>query len=668
MNKIYLDINKYSQYVITGEIGILGKNSLNKITLRRINAEYVNDSILISFAEETKINIFERIEYMAKTSNISLEMKEAVNALLINYKNEQKDFQEFSNKAKNIREDKFQDNPELIKEFEDFTDVLNNALVRKLYKRQLLSAYHMAFSQNSCNFAVPGAGKTSIVYGAYAYLKSLSVDDPKHVDKLLVIGPLSSFDPWEKEYKDCFGIFPESQRLSGNSPGNYGASIAVTMLQKENHLYSRSPKELTIMNYSALQFITDKVKDFLNQNKVMVIVDEAHRIKNTEGVWGQAAIEIAKEANSRIVLTGTPAPNGYEDLFNLIQFIYPYKFREIMRTNNAQLRDMTRSNLSIENDRVKNFVENIKPFFIRINKKELNLPEPIESEERVEMDTLQRKIYDYVFNLFSPHFEDNPSATATEVLSRARLLRLRQACTNPSLLLKPLIENLEISKDGDGYELHHMFENESIDFDDSELVEDIIQFKETAIPNKFVKTKEIYENKIKTIDGKVIVWTIFLQNAFQFQKYLTDLGIESRLLIGSVEQTEREDIIKKFNNPENNDFNLVIANPFSVSESISLHKGCQNAIYMERDYNAANYIQSKNRIHRVGMPKGITANYYQLISERSIDEDVYFRLSEKVIRMEEIIDQDIPLFDRIDDNDETEIITSIMNNSYGYNQ
>ena len=116
----------------------------------------------------------------------------------------------------------------------------------------------------------------------------------------------------------------------------------------------------------------------------------------------------------------------------------------------------------------------------------------------------------------------------------------------------------------------------------------------------------------------------------------------------------------------NNDFNIVIANPFTVSESISLHKGCQNAIYMERDYNAANFIQSKNRIHRVGMPDGLTANYYYLISEVSIDETIDDRLSERVIRMEEIIDQEIRLFDRVnnDDEDYTDIITGLLDSYY----
>ena len=58
----------------------------------------------------------------------------------------------------------------------------------------------------------------------------------------------------------------------------------------------------------------------------MVVLDEAHRIKNIEGgQWAQAALAIAKFANARVILTGTPAPNGYEDLLNLFEFIWPDK-------------------------------------------------------------------------------------------------------------------------------------------------------------------------------------------------------------------------------------------------------------------------------------------------------------------------------------------------------
>src|SRR5690606_15574313 len=112
--------------------------------------------------------------------------------------------------------------------------------------------------------------------------------------------------------------------------------------------------------------------------------------------------------------------------------------------------------------------------------------------------------------------------------------------------------------------------------------------------------------------------------------------------------------------PCNADFDVVIANPFSVSESISLHEGCHNAIYMERDYSAANFLQSKDRIHRVGLEEGTVTRYYYLVSPDSVDEVVNDRLSEKVKRMEQIIDEDIPLFQRIGDDDETDIITSLL--------
>jgi hypothetical protein len=115
------------------------------------------------------------------------------------------------------------------KEFKEFTEsVSNNLPTRSLYPLQLLSAYHLAFSQNACNFSVPGAGKTSVVYGAYAYLHNLPVDHPKHIDKLLIVGPLSSFGPWELEYAECFGANPRVKRLISG----------ISKSDKQDYLYS----------------------------------------------------------------------------------------------------------------------------------------------------------------------------------------------------------------------------------------------------------------------------------------------------------------------------------------------------------------------------------------------------------------------------------------------
>lgn len=73
---------------------------------------------------------------------------------------------------------------------------------------------------------------------------------------------------------------------------------------------------------------------------------------------------------------------------------------------------------------------------------------------------------------------------------------------------------------------------------------------------------------------------------------LSDMGIPSKSLYGvtPVETADdefesqmetREFIVREFNS-DNSSFNVIIANPSAVAESISLHKKCHNAIYLER--------------------------------------------------------------------------------------
>src|SRR5262249_3389926 len=78
------------------------------------------------------------------------------------YLEEQNRFADFSKRAREIWHSNV---PK--EEFAQFTRVLLHEIPgRILYPLQLLAAYHLAFAQNAANFSVPGAGKTSIVYGA----------------------------------------------------------------------------------------------------------------------------------------------------------------------------------------------------------------------------------------------------------------------------------------------------------------------------------------------------------------------------------------------------------------------------------------------------------------------------------------------------------------------
>ena len=227
------------------------------------------------------------------------------------------------------------------------------------------------------------------------------------------------------------------------------------------------------------------------------------------------------------------------------------------------------------------------------------------------MEPYQREIYDFIEAQYIPDFKENDSATVKDILNKAKLIRLRQASTNPALLSKTLVNSLESNLLSGEYDPNSVFTTYNEEFvNDSEFFQKICNYSLFETPQKFVEILNLLENEILPNNGKVIIWTIFIQNAKELQVYLKDSNIESKLLIGKINQQEREQTIENFNDPNNSDFKVVIANPFSVAESISLHKGCHNAIYLERDYNASNFLQSKDRIHRVGLEENQITNYY----------------------------------------------------------
>ncbi len=655
MEIISIDIDNDSKnpvFIISGNYNELVNNKRLSLSFKRLGYSMKDHTILIPFREETQVKTLQEIQRLLQKFDFKYRLSEKIKNELESYDREEKLFNEFSENAKAIRNNKFDDNQHLVELFDKFQDTLKEKLERRLYPLQLLSAFHMAFAQNSCNFAVPGAGKTSIVYGAYAYLKNLPPSNPQHVDKLIVIGPLSSFAPWENEYSECFGYLVKSFRMSGD--------INISRKQKEEHLYSSNPAELTLIFHGGVDSFQNDISDFLKRHKTMVVVDEAHRIKNPEGVWGKSVTEISKEAVSRVVLTGTPVPNGYQDIYNLFKFIYPFKYKEILNFHFQNLEDMT-YNSQPESQRVQELKENISPYFIRIKKDDLNLPRIEENVVSIKMEPYQREIYDFIESKYIEHFKENSSGTIKDILNKAKLIRLRQASTNPALLSKTLKDSLENNLLNGEFDPNSTITTYTDEFiNDSEFFNKICNYSSFEIPKKFIEILKILNDEILVNNGKVIIWTIFIQNAKELKEFLENKGVNSNLLIGEISQGDREITIQKFNDPKNYEFQVVIANPFSVAESISLHKGCHYAIYLERDYNCSNFLQSKDRIHRVGLQKNQITKYYYFVSKDSIDEVINYRLLVKIKRMEEIINDDIPLFKRIDDNDETDIIKDLI--------
>ena len=645
MAELIISSSSQNEYVITGSVDALLKNKRAKLMMRN-QLPYVekDDSIVVS-SEESIDHVAKILKVIAGYVGAEVKYDDKINADIAEFKHREELFEEFSQKAASIK-----DNDCIPEEFKEFTDVLHQGMPnRHLYSLQLLSAYHLAFSQNGCNFSVPGAGKTSIVYGAYTYLKSKKEDDPKHVDKLLIVGPLSSFGPWENEYEECFGRKAVCQRIGSG----------LNLEEKKGYFYKEDTAELNLISYQTLANVLEELIFFLRNHHVMVVLDEAHKIKNTKGgVQATAIMELAKFCRARVVLTGTPAPNGYDDIYNLFHFIWPQN--DVVKYNIGQLKDMSKR---ADDERIPKLMNNLNPYFIRICKRDLHLPPAIDNQPIiVEMKESQRRIYDYIEDRFVEEVKnDNSTGGLHSVLMKAKMIRLQQVATNPALLKEPLSHFSQL----------YDTDLSSVEAEDAKIMSDITRFYKENVPAKY---EECY-NLVKDIIAKgekVIIWAVFIENINRLQEYLRDQGIECRKLYGatpvaSEDMTEeeyaltREAIVKDFHAPDSS-FKVIIANPFAVAESISLHKACHNAIYLERSFNCAHFLQSKDRIHRYGLPNDVKTNYYYLLSKDSIDETINNRLQEKEQRMLAIIESmPIPLFDNaLDENGDDNDIKAIL--------
>ena len=429
-----------------------------------------------------------------------------------------------------------------------------------------------------------------------------------------MIGPRSSFISWKDEFYNCFG---NKRKLELFNIQDYSNSR-----DKKNALLYKAvhKKNLLLFNYESLDSILEEVKNIID-DKTLLVFDEVHKVKNPNGKRAKNALKISYNARYTIALTGTPLPNSYLDIKNLLHILYHEEYNDFFGFGDAQLR------IPSEYD-IENINKKIKPFFCRTTKKQLEVPE-------VNPDIiLPCKLSDKenkIFNILLLKYAKNKLAL---------IIRLLQLESNPKMLLKAISENQE---DFSAI-LDTTSDPEDIDYVDySQDIKDLI--------NSFGKTEKfnscIQQVKQLNSEGKsVIIWCIFVDSIRQLASQLEKEGISAGVIFGSTSEEERKNILNKFKEKE---IDVLITNPHTLAESVSLHSVCHDAIYYEYSYNLVHLLQSKDRIHRLGLKEGQYTQYYFLQSifvtrdgfEYSLDQKIYQRLLEKEKIMLDAIDEDV---------------------------
>ena len=405
-------------------------------------------------------------------------------------------------------------------------------------------------------FDEQGLGKTKIVIEALC-----NNMEQKIIDGALIICKKHLIENWKDEIETH--SYLKYIVLRGN-PNEKGLKF-----MGYSHFY--------IINYESVIGEVERLKMFLKIRKMAIVLDESHKIKNPNAKTTKATLDLKGLAKKRIIITGTPIANKPLDLWAQFYFLdngalLGDNYNEFKKKYSINLKGDI---LTEQKERFNNLREIVLSNSIRRLKKDvLELPGKTYIEKYVQIKGQQKKIYDQlkkelyveVTNLNGEKIIDE----SNELLKK--LLRLAQIASNPFLIDRAYSET----------------------------------------PAKFPLLDTLIESILEQKE-KVIVWSCFVDNIRILYKRYNKFG--SLILYGAIPIEKRNKIVKQFKN--NDEFMILIANPAAAREGLTL-TSANNAIYLDRNFNLVDYLQSQDRIHRISQTK--ECKIFKLIAKNTIDE------------------------------------------------
>lgn len=347
-------------------------------------------------------------------------------------------------------------------------------------------------------------------------------------------------------------------------------------------------------------------KEIIEKCQCFVVLDESSRIKNPKADTYKNLIKLRNNIKFRVVMSGTPCPNDYTELWTQINFIRPgllpdsfYKFRNyffhlargdqrIQQNGFIPKRAMSEMfrkgwKYQLSDKKRDELFKIIEPYTYWLKKEDcITLPDTVDQVRLVTMTTEQKKAYKEMKNDLITFIEEQ---AVTAQVALTKLMKLRQITSN--FLLTPEHEAKTISNNNPKLK--------ALD----ELLEDIG-------------------------DKQVIIWAVFKHDIKTIEERLLAHGVGT-LYSGT---DDKNQVIQDFKAGR---IKYIVANPQSVAHGLTL-VNCSYSIYYSLDYSWENYIQSKNRIHRIGQTKKCT--YIHLLAENSIDQMIYETLGNKAEKNE----------------------------------
>lgn len=405
-------------------------------------------------------------------------------------------------------------------------------------------------------FDEQGLGKSKIVIDALCRNLSTGI-----IQGTLIICKKTLLYMWKREIEKHSNLFPVVIDGTKKTRGR--------TLLRLGHFY--------ICNYETVVENYELIELLLKSRKMALVLDESQIIKNPEAKVTSTILGLRNLVEKRIIITGTPIANKPDDIWSQFFFLDGGRllgadynsFKKQFKLNLKGVQDLSQFEKNLKLLR-----EKIASISIRRTKDVLELPEKIFTQITVRLAKQQREIYDLARKEMLCEITDISGELVQEEIENylVKLLRLTQIASNPRLL------------------------------DDN--------YDET--PAKFIALDELLSNIINKGE-KAIIWTSFVDNVRALKHRYNEFG--ARTLFGEMPIVDRETVITKF--LKDDLCKVLVANPAAAKEGLTL-TSANNAIYLDRSFKMDDYLQSQDRIHRIGQTK--PCKIFKLIGENTIDE------------------------------------------------
>ncbi len=407
--------------------------------------------------------------------------------------------------------------------------------------------------------------------------------------KVLILVPSSLVMQWTRELNQKFGI-PATAQKKEYMWKQYDVLVAsIDTAKREPHR-----------------------KHVLEQEYDMLIIDEAHKLKNKKTKNYQFVKEIKKKYC--LLLTATPIQNNLDELYNLITLLKPGHLGHAgeFQENYVDGKRQSKNPLQLRHRLKKVMVRNSrKDGGISFTHRHVHtVPLTLSDDERELYDGVTR----FVKDEYARSGKRGQNAFALITLQR-------EVCS---------------SRDAAFFTLANMYNRARAESPVRRAIEDLLPLlKKIDTHSKADKTIEL----INQINDKVIIFTEYRATQEFLQNYLAQNGITSVLFRGGFKRGKKDWMIELFQNRAQ----VLIATE-AGGEGINL-QFCNRIINYDMPWNPMRVEQRIGRVHRLGQTRDV--HIYNLSTQDTIEQHILKLLYEKIELFEMVIGELDTILERL---------------------